>query len=247
MKNIALLAICASFLLSLSASPASALPAQEKLVYDVSWTGLTAATAVQQITTDGNELHITSTTRSSGWLNPIFKVDDRTEAVLTRTETFGAPKYYHEKINEGKFHALKEAHFDQQELKVATKDFIKKTEKADQISPKTFDSLSSIYYIRSVELVPGRSIFIDIYDCKHLWKTEVKVLGREEVRTPLGKFKTIKVKPILKAEGFFARTGDVTIWVTDDARRIPVKMTTKVKIGNITATLVGGSYWPVTD
>jgi hypothetical protein len=55
------------------------------------------------------------------------------------------------------------------------------------------------------------------------------------------------VKPILRAEGFFARTGDVTIWVTDDALRIPVKMTTKVKLGKITAMLVGGSYWPVTD
>jgi hypothetical protein len=72
-------------------------------------------------------------------------------------------------------------------------------------------------------------------------------LRREEVRTPLGKFKTIMVKPLLKAEGFFARTGDVTIWVTDDERRIPVKMTTKVKLGKITATLVGGSYWPATE
>jgi hypothetical protein len=250
MKNIALLAICASFLVSLSALPASALPVPERLVYDVSWTGLTAATAVQQITSDGNELRIVSTTRSAGWLNPIFSVDDRAESVITRggsADHFGFPKYYHEKINEGKFHALKEAHFDPQDLKVATKDFIKKTEKTEQISPKTFDSLSCIYYIRSMDLVPGKSIYIDIYDCKHLWKTEVKVLGREDVRTPLGKFKTIKVKPLLKAEGFFARTGDVTIWVTDDARRIPVKMTTKVKLGNITATLVGGSYWPVTD
>jgi hypothetical protein len=90
----------------------------------------------------------------------------------------------------------------------------------------------------------GTSYYIDIFDCKKLWNTEVKVLRREEIETPLGKFRTVVIKPLLKSEGIFARTGDMYIWLTDDDRRIPVLMKSKVKIGSITATLVGGNYWP---
>lgn len=246
MKNFALSALFASLTLLFSVCNASALSVPEKLVYDVSWTGVTAATTVQEVNAKGNDLHIVSTTRSSGWLNTFFSVDDRAEAVIAKGEsdTFGFPKYFHEKINEGRYHALKEARFDAPSCRVETKDLLKKTQKTDSISSRTYDSLSVIYFVRSMDLVPGKSVYVDIYDCKRLWKTEVKVLRREEISTPLGEFKTIVVKPILKAEGFFARTGDVTVWLTDDAHRVPVKMTTKVKIGKITATLVAGSYWP---
>jgi hypothetical protein len=198
------------------------------------------------VTATGGELHIVNTTRSVPWLNTFFSVDDRAESVLTRGigEQLPTAKFYKEKISEGKFRAQKEARFDMKNLKVETKDFIKKQEKTDTISAKTFDSLSCIYYVRSLDLIPGKSVYVDIYDCKRLWITEVKVLRREEITTPVGTFKTLVVKPLLKAEGFFARTGDITVWLTDDSLRIPVKMTTKVKIGKITATLVGGSYWP---
>ncbi|HJV34435.1 DUF3108 domain-containing protein [Geomonas sp.] len=246
MKKLTLLALCTFLLVPFSAGRALALTPSERLVYDVSWTGVKAATAVQEVTTKGNDVHIVSTTRSASWLNAFFKVNDRVESVLAKNEgaELMVPKYYREQINEGGFHTHKEVHFDSRNSKVELKDHLKKTERVDMVSQRTFDSLSSVYMVRNMELVVGKSIFIDIYDCKRLWNTEVQVVGREEVKTPLGRFKTIVVKPLLKCDGFFARTGDVTVWLTDDDKRIPVKMTTKVKIGKITATLVGGSYWP---
>jgi len=51
------------------------------------------------------------------------------------------------------------------------------------------------------------------------------------------------IKPLLKSAGIFARTGDMHIWLTDDERRMPVLMKSKVRIGSIVVTLVGGSYW----
>ena len=246
MKIPAMLAVCLCLVLPLSISAASALTVPERLVYDVSWSGLTAATAVHEVTAKGDELHILSTTRSFGLMKTLFPVDDRAESVLTRGsgDRFGTPKYYHQRTREGSYRALREARFYPQALKVATKDFLKKTETTHSISSNTFDSLSGIYYIRSLELVPGQSVYVDIYDCRRLWKTEVKVLRREEITTALGTFNTLVVQPLLKAEGFSARSGEMTLWLTDDALRIPVLMTTKVKLGKITATLKGGSYWP---
>ena len=127
---------------------------------------------------------------------------------------------------------------------MTTKDLLKKSENTQKITNKTYDTLSSFYYYRSVSLQVGTSSFIDIFDGKKLWNTEVQVLRREEIVTPLGKFRTVVIKPLLKSNGIFARTGDIFIWLTDDERRIPVLMKSKVKVGNITATVGGGRYWP---
>ena len=237
------LALC--FLLVLSDTPASALTVPEKLVYSVSWTLLHAGSAVQEITPQGDDLRIVNTVRSSGMVSSIFSVDDRTESVIyhkSGAPFFGLPYFYQERINEGKTHSRKEARFDFAHLKVRVKDLLGKTEKTDPISPQTYDSLSSIYYIRSRELVPGQTILFDIYDFKHLWRTEVKVVKREEISTPLGKFKTIKVTSALSFNGVPARVGNGTVWLTDDSRRIPVKIVTELKVGELTMTLVGGSY-----
>lgn len=245
MKNIVILALCAFLAVPFSASRSSALTIPEKLVYNISWTGVSAATSVQEVSASGKEVRIVSSTRSKGWVHTFFKVDDRSESVIDRSEGgFGKPKLYRTQVKEGNYRVLKEAQFDPQNLKVEMKDQIKKTEKTEQISTKTFDTLSSIYYLRSLDLEPGKTVNLDIYDCKRLWKAEVKVLRREEVETPVGKFKTVVIKPTFRSEGATPRTGELLVWVTDDAKRIPVKIATKVKVGSINATLVGGSYWP---
>lgn len=248
MKKLAHLASCALFLFScfIWARHASALTVPERLVYDVTWTGVKSATTVHEVTAKGDELHMVSTTRSTPWLSTFFPIDDRAESVVIRGEgdRIGVPKYYKQKANEGNYRALREAHFDMDRLSVETRDLLKKTSKTDPIGPKTYDSLSIIYYIRSLDLEPGKTVHLDIYDAKRVWKGEVKVLRREEVSTPMGRFKTVVVQPVLRSpDGKPPRAGDMTVWLTDDERRIPVMMTTKAKLGKITATLAGGSHW----
>jgi hypothetical protein len=46
----------------------------------------------------------------------------------------------------------------------------------------------------------------------------------------------------MKSEGIFYRKGEIYIWLTDDEKRVPVMLKTKVKIGSVNASLVGGSY-----
>jgi len=246
MKISALLSLFAILAVSLLPSPASAINFNERLIYDISWTGVKAGTNVQEVTAKGSEMHIVSTTRSAPWIDTFFKVDDRAESIVTRGsgDRFGTPKYFRNRISEGRHRRLKEARFDPARLKVDARDLLDKTQRTDDISSNTYDPLSIVLYVRTLDLVVGKSVFVDIYDCNKLWKTEVKVLRREEVETPVGRFKTIVVQPMMKADGFFARAGEVKVWLTDDALKIPVMMTTKVKIGKISAVLAGGNYWP---
>lgn len=229
------------------ANRTAAFPIPERLEFELSYSGITAGRAVQEVKQVDNEIRIVSTAKSAKWLRYFFPVDDRIESFLVSGDPplyIGSPYLYRERKHEGRTITNREARFDHQKLEVTTTDHRDKTEKKQAITTRTFDYLSSFYYLRTVPLQIGNSHFIDIYDCKKLWNTEVKVLRREELVTPLGRFKTIVVHPLLKSEGIFARTGDMFIWLTDDERRIPVQMKSKVVVGSITATLVGGSYWP---
>jgi hypothetical protein len=226
---------------------AAAFPIPERLEFELSYTGIPAGYAVQEVKQNGTDIHIISTARSADWLRFFFPVDDRIESYLisgTPPLFIGSPRLYQERKHEGKTITNREARFDRQKLEATTIDHRNKEEKKQAITKRTYDTLASFFYFRTIPLQVGTSYFIDIYDCNRLWNTEVKVLRREELVTPLGRFKTIVIHPLLKSEGIFARTGDMFIWLTDDDRRIPVLMKSKVIVGSITATLTGGSYWP---
>lgn len=229
------------------AETALSFPIPERLEFELSYSGIPAGRAVQEVKQVDNQIQIVSTAKSADWLRFFFPVDDRIESRLdsgTPPLSIGSPRLYLERKHEGKTITNREARFDRERLEVTTVDHLSKSEKQQAISKRTYDTLSSFFYFRMIPLQVGTSYFIDIYDCKRLWNTEVKVLRREELVTPLGRFKTIVIHPLLKSEGIFARTGDMFIWLTDDDRRIPVQMKSKVVVGSITATLTGGSYWP---
>lgn len=226
---------------------ASAFSVPESLIYDVSWKGIKAGTAVLEVTAtaQGDELLIVNTIRSLRLLSAFFPVDDKRESVISRAATqLARPMYFRETINEGKHHYRKEARFNLANLTVDSRDLLNNIVKTDPISASTYDSLSSIYFLRSRQLVPGQSISFHIYDFKRLWNTDVRVERREDVRTPLGKFKTLMMTSRLTFNGISAGVGNTTFWLTDDSRRIPVRIRTQLKVGEITLTLVKGSYWP---
>ncbi len=171
---------------------ASAFPMPERLEFEISYAGITAGRAVQEVTLEGNEVSIVSTAKSANWLRVFFPVDDRIESVLISGApplNIGVPRLYRERIHEGMTRFQKDAVFDRQKLEVNTKDLLKNSETTKSITKRTYDTLSSFFYFRSIPLQVGTSYYIDIFDCKKLWNTEVQILRREVIETPLGRFK----------------------------------------------------------
>lgn len=232
-------------LFSFSSTPlAAAFAIPEKLVYDLTWTGIKAGTAMQEINKVGDEIHIVSTARSADWISTFFPVEDRIESVLTGANPpgIGLPRSYRMKIREGRHSRDREVLFDQAGKISHYRNHLS-GEKMDIVLPgSTFDTLSSFYYVRTLKLEVGKPVFLTILDSKKVWRVEVKVLRKEKLKTKLGNFDTIVIKPLLKSEGIMDKRGDMYIWLTDDHRLLPVKMKTKVKVGSITATLVGGTF-----
>lgn len=214
----------------------------EKYVYDLRWTGIKAGTASLQLKDEGTSLKILSTAQSAPWVSVFYTVDDRVESTLEKNSVnaYFAPTHYRVKIREGRHRRHKEVFFDYEAERAIYTDHLNNERKEIPIRPPVFDPLSGFFYLRTLTLTVGVPIYLTVFDSKKVWNVEVQVLRREKITTQSGTFNTIVVKPLMKSEGIFARQGDVVIWLTDDDRRIPVKMQTKVAIGSITAILVQG-------
>lgn len=224
--------------------PTYAFGNHEKLVYDLTWTGIKAGTAIQEITSTGTETRIVSIARSADWITVFFPVEDRIETLLTGNtpSRIGLPKHYSLKIREGSHRRDKEVNFDHEKNLAFYKDNLNGDKREIPIPAATMDTLSSFYFVRTLKLEVGKPIYLTILDNMKVWKVEVQVLRKEKIKTKLGSFDTIVIKPLIQSEGIMDRKGDMFIWLTDDSRLLPVKMKTKVKVGSITATLVGGEF-----
>lgn len=211
----------------------------ERLVYDISWAGLKVGEGVLQ-SESGERLNgravfrLVSTATSNKFLSFFFPVKDRVESIID------AKGLYPYKVTVDQRHGLRQRYrvvqFDQ-DGHTAVMLSKGRTSKFD-VPPQVQDILSSLYYFRTIpNLVDGTAVFIDVHEGKKNWKLEVQILGRETFKTAIGTVPTIKVKAIVLFEGLLWNKGDLYVWLTDDARRIPVMMNGKVAIGSISATL----------
>lgn len=96
----------------------------------------------------------------------------------------------------------------------------------------TLDSLSSVYYLRTLRLDTEKPIEFQVFSGRpHMLRVEVQ--GRETLAVPAGTFQTIRVEPKSTAGGLMGK--NLVLWLTDDARKIPVQIRSRLKVG----TLVG--------
>ncbi len=111
---------------------AAAFPIPERLEFELSYSGITAGHAVQEVKQEGAETHIVSTAKSADWLRFFFPVDDRIESYLVSGAPplfIGSPRLYQERKHEGKTITNREARFDRQKLEVTMIDHRNKEEK----------------------------------------------------------------------------------------------------------------------
>ena len=167
---------------------------------------------------------------SNSFFSRIYKVRNRIESYWDHDGLFSWR--YAENRHEGKYRAKSEILFDYT-LHEAKYD----NGQTFPIPPQVQDALSSFYYTRCQPLPIGGSIVFDYHASRKSQPLEVKVLGRERIRVPAGTFDCIVIEPMLKAGGIFKNKGRLVIWITDDDRRIPVLMRSKLLIGSISVVL----------
>jgi len=230
-------------MLCLVTSSVAAPKVPEKLIYSLSWTGVPVGVATQEIVDEGDVRRIFSTARSNDWLSTFFPVDDRTESILEKSGAFpGITRNFKMLFKEGSRVRDREITFNPATKIAHYFDRLKKQQHTIPLGGETFDIYSSFYYVRYQPLEPGKSLYINVLDSKKLHRIEVRVLRRERIKVPAGEFNTIVIEPMVKPEGVFEGKRGAYIWLSDDSRRLPVKVQTKVTVGSVTALLTGGNY-----
>lgn len=207
----------------------------EKLTFAIRWGAITAGYSTLEvheiIEMNGRKVyHIIAKTRSTSFFDKFFKVRDTVETFVD-VESLCTWRFRKE-LNEGKYHKVKETIYDQRNHTATTKGNVVK------VLPFVQDVLSALYYLRTHDIKTGRNYDIDVNTDKKNWALRVKVSKEEIVKTKAGKFRTICIEPVLREEGIFKQKGRLWVWVTNDSKKIPVLMESKILVGSIVAVLI---------
>ncbi len=104
------------------------------------------------------------------------------------------------------------------------------------------DLISALVQTRDWNLKPGEKRDVIVQFGRDFYPLSIHAEGYEDVRTPMGKYKTLLLVPRMdkNPKGLFKKGGEIKVWIAQDGSRLPVKMQLKLKFGS--ATLLLSSY-----
>ncbi len=215
----------------------------EKLVYKLRWGLVTAGYAELEVLPfeqiNGERAwHFLMTIRTSRFIDVFYKVRDRIESF---TDNLLANSFIYKKEQlEGKTHRQVKVVFDPDRGTAVYSDWGKVHEPIE-IEAGTIDPLASIYFIRQHPLAENSELLKPVTDGKKNVLGQARVIGRERLKIGGKKYDTFIVVPDLKGvRGVFKKSRDakMRLWITNDERRLLVKIKSKVAIGSFTGTLI---------
>lgn len=200
----------------------------ERLEYDVKFGVLKVGSGRMEVlgieTIRGREAWHTAFTVKGGTF--FYKVNDRLESWID-VGTFASLRHVQD-LQEGK--RERERHFE------IYPDRMVYTENDSEERPTARDPLddgSFLYFIRTVPLSVGQTYDFPRYFRPDRNPVRVRVLRKESVKVPAGRFDAIVIQPIIKSKGIFSENGQAEIWLSDDDRRIMLQMKSNLSFGTL--------------
>lgn len=227
-----------------AATPVSA-PSSETLTYDVEWRLINAGTARLSLDPKGpankNELEAKVHIESSGLVSKLYRLEDNYDVAMR--DQFCAESLDFNTIERTR-HRDTKVDYDRARGKASyverdvLKNAVIKTAETD-IPPCVSDIVGALYKLRTIALEPGQSTQLPISDGKKTVSARVEAQAREEIKIKAGTFHTIRYEASIFNGVLYARKAQLQVWLTDDARRVPVQIRARMSfpIGAITFEL----------
>ncbi|GEM56286.1 ATP-dependent exonuclease [Flavobacterium branchiophilum] len=176
---------------------------------------------------------------TTGMTKMFFKVEDNYESYFDRNT--GKPFQFVRKINEGGYTKNQEGFFNQDANKVFVKNYKDKTEKTFHVTEEVQDIISTFYYLRNHPMVDkvkvGESIAIDMFFDDEITKFKLKYLGKEDLDTDFGVVPTKIFRPLVQTGRVFKEQESLTVWISDDDNKIPIRIKASLVVGSLKADL----------
>ena len=110
------------------------------------------------------------------------------------------------------------------------------------VGPETLDFVALVFLLRRLPLEPGSRRTFSVLAGTKVQSVMAEVLQRERVQTPAGTFPALKIRIPTAFSGKFSERHPTYLWLSDDERRIVVRLATDFSFGSAAAQLV--SYRP---
>ncbi|MDM9631287.1 DUF3108 domain-containing protein [Robiginitalea sp. M39] len=184
--------------------------------------------------------HVVGTGKTTGLASIFFKVDDRYESYFGRTD--GRPYRFIRKINEGGYTRDVEINFDYTQKKAFYHDKKKDEKMQFDIGYSIQDLISAFYFLRNTyevsDLVIGQSLKLKmLFDDDGILNFRLKFLGVETLKTKFGKVECLKFRPIVQSGRVFKEEESLSLWVSNDKNKIPIRIQADLMVGSIKADL----------
>nr|WP_236138091.1 DUF3108 domain-containing protein [Mongoliitalea daihaiensis] len=239
--------LCLSFS-SMGQKNTAFLPGEE-LTFKVSYSFLNAAEAKMVVapsisTVNNRPTYKMDVFGSTLGVFKLFKVNDNWGSYIDTAKMIPHRSYRH--IEEGSYRKHEQVYFDHLQKNAHVKLFDR--ENKEVVSTKDYavptnvqDIVSGFYYLRTMDLSKlkkGETILLTGFFDKEIYNLKMVFQGKEKVDTPIGTFNTFKLSPIIPKNKLFRGEQPVTVWVSDDQNKIPLKIKAKLMVGSLDMELM---------
>jgi len=233
------------FVVMTNVSAQTAYKKGEVLKYKISYSNfLSAGNATLEVkeTFHNGELahHIIGKGETTGVIGWFFKVRDKYQSYIDKPSLL--PYRFIRQIDEGGHTKDKEILFDQVNRTAKVINHKKKTEETYTTNAEVQDMISTLYYLRNYDISTmkdGDEIALTMFFDQTNYNFKLRLLGRETIKTKFGKVKAVKFRPIVQAGRVFKEEESLTVWVSDDKNKIPLKLKASLAVGSMNGDLDG--------
>ena len=211
----------------------------EVLNYQVEWRFMTAGkvkvTVNKNVSAANGKLEV----QSLGIVSMLFKVNENYEAVW-RPDFCAQSTHLFSEENKRRRETTILYNGPGNKTQFFEKDLVKNTTISNSVAVPACvaDVLGGLQKLRALKLTPGTSSQIPISDGKKFVEVRVDVQEKEDVKTATGTYKTVRMEAFLFNGVLYDRAARCLVWVTDDEKRIPVKIQILMRLHIGTVTLL---------
>ncbi|TYB76014.1 DUF3108 domain-containing protein [Bizionia saleffrena] len=243
MKKIVVL-IVAFFIVHVATSQESAFGEGEWFRFKMSYSGFlkagNATLAVNETSLNGNEVyHVVGKGWTTGMIKWFFKVKDRYESYFDRHTML--PYKFVRDINEGGHKKNLEINFNQTKNEALVHNKKHNTKKSITTKPNIQDMVSTFYYLRNKldisTLRIGDEVTLDMFFDEENYGFKLKYLGEESIDTDFGTVASLKFRPYVMAGRVFKEEESLTLWVSKDKNKVPLRIKADLAVGSLRADL----------
>jgi len=199
-----------------------------------------ATLKVNEDVIDGKPVfHVVGKGKTTGAISWVFKVKDRYETFFDKKT--GLPYKFIRDIDEGGHTKNIEIEFDQINNKAHINNIKHNKKSIIDTKPNIQDMVSAYYYLRNKieidSLKPNDEFMTYMFFDKENYGFKLIYLGEEVIKTSFGKVRALKFRPHVMAGRVFKEEESLTLWVSKDKNRIPLRIKADLAIGSLRADL----------